>query len=147
MPTQKPSQPPVLSARRLLDRWSELRLAHPTPHPLQQQVEQSKAKIVDLTHDVLPQNIAHGAYTIERSLRYLPPRAIVCAVVDPGVGSLRSAIVIRTQDHVFVGPDNGLLTTALRNTHVHRCYRIENEAYFGEPFSQTFHGRDIFAPV
>lgn len=69
------------------------------------------------------------------------------AVVDPGVGSRRKAIAVQTANGVFVGPDNGVLSWALVNEKAKAVHALENEAYFLKPVSQTFHGRDVFAPV
>jgi S-adenosylmethionine hydrolase len=69
------------------------------------------------------------------------------AVVDPGVGSDRAAIAVRTADYFFVGPDNGVLSLALAGETVLEIRRIENAALLRQPLSRTFHGRDVFAPV
>ena len=67
------------------------------------------ARIVDLTHGIAPQDVAHGAFWLERSFRWFPAGTVHVAVVDPGVGTARAALAVRAAGHVFVGPDNGLL--------------------------------------
>nr|WP_187361417.1 SAM-dependent chlorinase/fluorinase [Phytoactinopolyspora mesophila] len=104
-------------------------------------------RVVDLTHDVPPQDVRHGAVVLAQTLPYLPP-CVVVGVVDPGVGSERRGIAVVAGDHVLVGPDNGLLPWAAAAAGgvaeavelVSPKYRLAGEA-------MTFHGRDIFAPA
>jgi S-adenosylmethionine hydrolase len=103
------------------------------------------ARPVDITHDIEPQNIASAAFVLSACYRDFPPATIFVCVVDPGVGSERGAIVVESNDHKFVGPDNGLFSFIL-GPNV-RVTAIENEQFFRKPVSSTFHGRDIFAPV
>ena len=106
-----------------------------------------QAQIVDITHAIPPQDIYGAAFLIDSAHRYFPPGAIHVIVVDPGVGSERGAIVCQTETAYFVCPDNGILTHILRNEeHIHTV-AVENAAYFLPQVSNTFHGRDIFAPV
>ena len=100
--------------------------------------------LVDITHDIEPQNITSAAFVLSACYRDFPPAIFVC-VVDPGVGSERRAIVVESNDHKFVGPDNGLFSFIL-GPNV-RVIAIENDQFFRKPVSSTFHGRDIFAPV
>jgi S-adenosyl-L-methionine hydrolase (adenosine-forming) len=79
--------------------------------------------------------------------RFFPKGTVHVAVVDPGVGSSRKAIVVQTADYWFVGPDNGVLSWALAKEKVGAVHALDNEAYFLRPVSSTFHGRDVFAPV
>ena len=102
------------------------------------------ANVVDITHEVPPQDIRTGAFFLERSVRYFPPGTIHVAVVDPGVGTSRKALAIRAEGHVFVGPDNGLLSAGLRRVD---AVTLTRRSYFRDSVSHTFHGRDIFAPV
>jgi S-adenosyl-L-methionine hydrolase (adenosine-forming) len=102
------------------------------------------AAIIDITHEVPPQDIRTGAFFLARSFSYFPRGTIHVAVVDPGVGTTRKPLAIRSEGHVFIGPDNGLLTVAARRAH---AVRLTRAAYFRAEISQTFHGRDIFAPV
>lgn len=104
-------------------------------------------RIVDITHGIPAGDILAGAFALASSYKYFPPDTIHVAVVDPGVGSTRPAIAVKTKSFVFLGPDNGVLSLALANEEVEGIFHIENEALFCRPVSRTFHGRDIFAPV
>jgi S-adenosylmethionine hydrolase len=98
--------------------------------------------IVDITHDISPQNIEEAAFLIEEYHRFFPAGTIHLAVVDPTVGSSRKPIIVYKESGVFVGPDNGLFTLILDNAEIHV---IENPAFMLGAISSTFHGRDIFA--
>ncbi|MBI4367913.1 MAG: SAM-dependent chlorinase/fluorinase [Candidatus Omnitrophica bacterium] len=106
-----------------------------------------EAILFDLTHDIRPQNIHEGAFVLNAIYRVLPPQAIVVAVVDPGVGSDRQAICVKTKHSFLIAPNNGILHFALQNEKSYEIRAITNERYFHLPVSSTFHGRDIFAPV
>ena len=106
-----------------------------------------RCTVVDLTHDLPPGNIRGGAFALAASYGFFPKGTIHVAVVDPGVGSRRMAIAVQTARGVFVGPDNSVLSWALAKEKIRAIHALENEAYFLQPVSQTFHGRDIFAPV
>ncbi len=106
-----------------------------------------KARIVDLCHEVAPQDIGHGANLLDISQKYFPKGAIFCVVVDPGVGSSRRAVVVETTDYCLVGPDNGVLWPAARRNKIRRIIHLTRSRYFLPQVSATFHGRDIFAPV
>ena len=103
--------------------------------------------VVDITHGVPSGDIRAAAFALAASCCFFPPKTIHVAVADPGVGSGRGAIVVQTADYFFVGPDNGVLSWALRQQTVKAIRRVANEELFLQPVSQTFHGRDIFAPV
>lgn len=105
------------------------------------------ARVIDLTHEVPPGNMRAGAFALAASYRFFPKRTIHVAVVDPGVGSKRKPILVRTKNYVFIGPDNGLLSWALRTEKILTIRSLENSEYFLQPLSRTFHGRDLFAPV
>ncbi len=109
------------------------------------------ACIVDLTHQVQPQNILQGAVLLGDACKYFPSGSIHLAVVDPGVGTQRSGIAARIGTHYFVAPDNGLLTAVYEQAEEVGdevlAVRLENERYWLPHVSRTFHGRDIFAPV
>jgi S-adenosyl-L-methionine hydrolase (adenosine-forming) len=105
------------------------------------------ANVIDLTHDLPPGDIRGGAFALAASYRFFPKGAIYVAVVDPGIGSARKAIAVQTAKAVFVGPDNGVLSWALAKEEVRAIHALENQAYFLQPVSRTFHGRDVFAPV
>ncbi len=106
-----------------------------------------QAQIVDITHEVPPGDVRVGAFVLAASYRCFPRLTVHVAVVDPGVGSGRDAIAVRTADYFFVGPDNGVLSYALAQEKVLEIRRIENAALLRQPVSHTFHGRDVFAPV
>lgn len=104
------------------------------------------ATLVDITHDIPPQDIEAGAFTLFAAHGAFPPATIFLAVVDPGVGSVRRPIIVNCSGQLFVGPDNGLFSYLYRSDS-HQTIHITNDKYFREPVSPTFHGRDIFAPV
>jgi len=105
------------------------------------------ATIVDLTHEVPAGDIRAGAFALAAGAKCFPRFTIHIVVVDPGVGSERGVIAVRTADYVFVAPDNGVLSFALANEPILDIRSVERDAYFRKPVSNTFHGRDIFAPV
>ncbi len=104
-------------------------------------------EIIDVTHGIEPQSILQGALVLASTLPYMPA-GVHLAVVDPKVGSERKALALRGPDHVFVGPDNGLLLPAAeRHGGIEEAVSIENPAYRLQRVSRTFHGRDVFAPA
>lgn len=103
--------------------------------------------LVDLSHQVPAQDILAGALVLRSAVPFFPPGTIHLAVVDPGVGSARRAILIQTRNAFFVGPDNGLLSLAAPSETVERIVHLTNPQYFLPSQSHTFHGRDVFAPV
>jgi S-adenosyl-L-methionine hydrolase (adenosine-forming) len=105
------------------------------------------ARLVDVTHFVVPQEIRSGAYILKTIAPYFPPGTVHLAVVDPGVGSSRKAIAIRTEAHLLVGPDNGLFSFILKDNPPLDVHSIENPRYILPRINSTFHGRDIFAPA
>ena len=110
------------------------------------------AQVVDITHAVPPQDIHEAAFLIHAAYRYFPTDTIHVIVVDPGVGSDRRAIVCQTEQALFVCPDNGILTYLLHEIEndgkqLENIVAIQNPVYCLPEVSQTFHGRDIFAPV
>lgn len=105
------------------------------------------ANIIDLTHDIPPQDIPFGAFTLGACFRDFPPGAIHLAVVDPGVGSARRAIVVEADGRLFVGPDNGLFSYAYEKSTFVRVYHAVRADLFRPHPSATFHGRDVFAPL
>ncbi|HID42657.1 MAG TPA: hypothetical protein EYP30_02595 [Archaeoglobaceae archaeon] len=102
-------------------------------------------KIIDITHSVEPQNVLQGAFLLYNSYRFFPS-AIHMAIVDPGVGSRRDAIVVECRNHVFIGPDNGILFSSAKEDGIERIWKI-NEERVDMEISNTFHGRDVFAPA
>ncbi len=121
------------------------------------------ASVIDLTHGIGPQNIQHGAAVLADASPYFPTGSIFVAVVDPGVGTDRPAILLETPNARYLAPDNGLLTlicrrytpnfgdadatTATPVPNACRAWRLTNPNYWQHPVSATFHGRDIFAPT
>jgi S-adenosylmethionine hydrolase len=104
-------------------------------------------RVIDITHGLAPGAIAQGAFWLERAYRHFPAGTVHCAVVDPGVGSARGAVVVAAEKHFFVGPDNGLLAeVTLRAAHV-EVRSIDQARHGLRGASNTFHGRDVFAVV
>ena len=105
--------------------------------------------VIDVTHGLPRGDVLSGALVLRNTLAYMPDKAVHLAVVDPGVGSARRAVALRSHgDRVFVGPDNGLLTLATEaDGGVAEAYELTNEDLWLRPRSATFHGRDVFAPV
>jgi S-adenosylmethionine hydrolase len=103
--------------------------------------------IVDVTHQVSPHHVLQAAYILEASYRYFPAGTIHVTIVDPGVGTDRRIIVLQKDDHVFLAPDNGVLSMVFETGSIEFSAAVENDNLFLKPVSRTFHGRDIFAPV
>jgi hypothetical protein len=106
-----------------------------------------QAVLVDLSHEIGPQDVRAGALVLAGAAPYFPPGAIHLAVVDPGVGGSRRALAARARGQFWVGPDNGLFHFALAGNPEARIVSLENPAFFLPQMSATFHGRDLFAPV
>jgi S-adenosylmethionine hydrolase len=104
-------------------------------------------KIVDLTHNVLPQDIYQANFLLSACYHYFPEGTIHVCVVDPGVGSQRKPVLIQTKKYFFIGPDNGLFTSVLEKEEIVNVVELTEKKYWLSNVSQTFHGRDIFAPV
>ncbi len=104
------------------------------------------AQIADITHQIQPQNVLQGAFTLNRSLPYFPPETVHIAVVDPGVGTARRPIAARVGNFYVVGPDNGLFSLLFERFEPVEIYHLTNPAYWLADMSNVFHGRDIFAP-
>jgi len=105
------------------------------------------AVVVDVCHYIDPQDVIEAAYLIKSSYRYFPKGSVHIIVVDPGVGGNRSIVAVELSGHIFLAPDNGVLTLLMDEEEVDTIVRVENTHYFLNSISQTFHGRDIFAPV
>lgn len=105
------------------------------------------ARIVDVTHGVPAQNVVVGAYALASAVRWFPRGSVHVAVVDPGVGTRRRALLVETADAWLLGPDNGLLSLAAPVRAVRRIFDVSRSAIRLKPVSRTFHGRDVFAPV
>jgi len=105
------------------------------------------ARVIDVTHLVPPGDVARGATVLAQAVGHFPP-AVHVGVVDPGVGTGRRAVAIRTPRGLLVGPDNGLLTAAADALGgVQAAVRLTETTWFLPEVSMTFHGRDVFAPV
>lgn len=107
----------------------------------------ARVKLIDLTHEIAAGDIRAGAFALAASYSFFPRKTVHVAVVDPGVGTARHAIAVQTARYFFVGPDNGVLSTALARERVIAVHRLENPRYWLPEISATFHGRDVFAPV
>jgi len=105
------------------------------------------AKIVDLTHEIPPQDIRAANFTLRACYKNFSEKTIFVAVVDPGVGSARKAILVETENYCFIAPDNGLLSFVFDEEKHFSVFELTNEEFFASNVSRTFHGRDIFAPV
>jgi S-adenosylmethionine hydrolase len=105
------------------------------------------AVIVDITHEIAKFNIRMGAYVLASAVPYFPKGSVHVAVVDPGVGTRRRPIVIQTKQGFFVGPDNGLLVLAAEKQGIISVHELANQRFMLPQVSNTFHGRDIFAPA
>ncbi len=123
-----------------------------------------KVKLIDICHTIKPQNIPQGAFVLGTAYQFFPEKTIHVAVVDPGVGTERRAIILRTPSADFVAPDNGVLSYVLQQCKsvkgrlINNRQQVELEPgmeavtitkprFWRSPVSPTFHGRDIFAPV
>lgn len=120
-----------------------------------------QARLIDLTHHIQPQNVLQGAFLLGTSYRFFPPGAIHVVVVDPGVGTSRRALLLTTPRGWFLAPDNGVLSYVLQdflNSVPEQggmvtlpagleAFSLTNPRYWLHPVSNTFHGRDVFAPV
>ncbi len=104
-------------------------------------------KLIDITHEIGPQDVHQAAFVLGESYNFMPPGTIFLAVVDPGVGTSRRGIILEAGGYTFVAPDNGLLTLPMLFEKDWCCVEIRNSDYFLKPVSSTFHARDVFAPV
>jgi S-adenosyl-L-methionine hydrolase (adenosine-forming) len=106
-----------------------------------------EVEVVDITHHVLPHDILDGALTIGQAYKYFPPKTIHVVVVDPGVGTERRPLLVAGDQHYFVAPDNGVLSSVYDQVDSLYTWNVISEHYFRHPVSKTFQGRDVFAPV
>jgi hypothetical protein len=106
------------------------------------------ANIVDLSHSIRPQDIRHANYFLTTAIPYFPPRTIHVCVVDPGVGSERAGLYVESGGQCLLGPDNGIFTGVMQKAkNPTTVRRLVNQHYWRPRVSNTFHGRDVFAPV
>ena len=106
-----------------------------------------EARIIDISHQVKVGNIHHAASLIQEACVFFPKDTIHIGVVDPGVGSDRRPVLVKTEDHSFIGPDNGLFWPIIQSNEQVDIVHLTRDEYFLTRVSHTFHGRDIFAPV
>ena len=105
------------------------------------------ANVIDISNNIEPQNIFHAAYVLNSSYTYFPKGTIHVVVVDPGVGSDRTILCLQTDDYLFLAPDNGVLSFVTAKEESSSIREVTNGTFFLPIISNTFHGRDIFAPV
>jgi hypothetical protein len=105
------------------------------------------AAIVDITHQIDPQDIHQAAYMVPSYYHFFPEGTVHIVVVDPEVGSSRGILAANHRKHFFIAPDNGVLTLLLNAEKSDTIIRVDNSSYFLKPLSSTFHGRDIFAAL
>jgi len=107
-----------------------------------------EARVINLAHEVPPQDVARGAMILASAAKFGPSHAVFLAIVDPGVGTERRPVVVEAGDATLVGPDNGVLSTAWEVLGgAKRAFRISSSEVVLQPPSNTFHGRDVFAPA
>ncbi len=111
----------------------------------------STLSIIDITHSIPPQDIHTAAFFLSEAVPYFPKETIFMAVVDPGVGSERDALVCKTEEYYFTCPDNGILTLVFQKARQRNepviCHKITEKRFCLSEIGRTFHARDIFAPV
>jgi len=123
-----------------------------------------EAKLIDICHSIKPQNIPQAAFVLSTAYQFFPQKTIHLVVVDPGVGTERRAIILRTPSADFVAPDNGVLSYVIQESSAKpaadnvnlqerelepglEAVAITKPQFWRTPISSTFHGRDVFAPV
>jgi S-adenosylmethionine hydrolase len=106
-----------------------------------------EAQIIDISHAVQPFDILDGALTVSQAYSYFPSGTVHMVIVDPGVGTARRPVILTGDRHVFVAPDNGVLSLIYDREERISVRHVTAEHYFLQPRSNTFHARDIFAPV
>jgi S-adenosylmethionine hydrolase len=108
---------------------------------------QPGVQIIDITHEIPPQDVIRAAYMLADVYPQFPPDTVHVIVVDPGVGTDRRILCLNAARQFFLAPDNGVLEFVLRSTRSDALVEVSGKWYFREDVSSTFHGRDIFAPV
>ncbi|MFX0002869.1 MAG: S-adenosyl-l-methionine hydroxide adenosyltransferase family protein [Candidatus Hodarchaeota archaeon] len=104
-------------------------------------------RIMDITHTITPFSIIEASYILKTTYLYYPEETVFIIVVDPGVGSSREILILKTKsNHYFIGPNNGIFSDNF-DSNLEECIEIQNDEFFNKPISSTFHGRDIMAPV
>jgi len=105
-----------------------------------------ESRLIDISHQIPAQDVMACAWVLRNSSMHFPPGTVHLVVVDPGVGTKRTPVAIRINDQFFVGPDNGIFSL-IADEHEYEAYELNNRNYWKPNPSNTFHGRDIFAPV
>lgn len=103
--------------------------------------------LIDISHSITSHNVREGAFLLLKSYKYFPKNTIFLCLVDPGVGSERKVLILKTKNYFLIGPDNGVLTLAAQEEGIEKIINCTNTKFFLESISSTFHGRDIFAPL
>ncbi|MEJ5293357.1 MAG: SAM-dependent chlorinase/fluorinase [Candidatus Methanosuratincola sp.] len=106
-----------------------------------------QVEVIDLAHEIEAWDVRSAAFVLLSSYKYFPEGTVHVAVVDPGVGSRRRALAVKTRRYFFIGPDNGVLSPASEEDGVEAAYEISNREFMLEEVSSTFHGRDVFSPA
>jgi S-adenosylmethionine hydrolase len=106
-----------------------------------------EARIIDISHEVGPQNILEAAFLLKSAYRYFPRGSVHVVIVDPGVGGRRRPILAVSEDYFFVAPDNGVLSWVIAESGAMRVYEITESRFFLKSRGRTFDGRDLFCPV
>jgi len=106
-----------------------------------------RATVVDVTHSIPRHDVRAAAFILWSVYRYFPSGTVHVAVVDPGVGTARRALAVRSRSFFFVGPDNGVLMMAAEDDAPFEAREIVNPSFMLKEVSRTFHGRDVFAPT
>jgi len=104
------------------------------------------AQLIDISHEIPPQDIMAGAWVIRNSAFLFPSKSIHLVVVDPGVGTDRNALILEVNNQFFIGPDNGIFSLLFEEFE-YKAYTLNKSSYWRDSPSRTFHGRDIFSPV
>jgi len=105
------------------------------------------ANIVDVSHEVPPQDVLAGAMVLAQSAPYFPPETLHVVVVDPGVGTDRRILVAKLAGQMVLAPDNGVITLLTERLRLDAIIVVRNPRYLPSGASRTFHGRDVFAPI
>ncbi len=106
-----------------------------------------EVQCLDLTHGIPRGDVRAASFALRHCYKYFPSHTIFVCVVDPGVGGSRRPLIVSTEQHLFVGPDNGIFSGVYESEESFTAYEVTSDHYFRKPVSRTFHGRDIFAPV
>ena len=106
-----------------------------------------KVTIIDISHGIAPQQVEEARFILWSVYQYFPDKTIFICVVDPGVGTKRKIIAVKTKQYIFFAPDNGLLDMVLAESKIRQSIAVTNQKYFLKNISKTFHGRDIFSPA